>query len=93
MGRLRVALAVGVLVAAVPAFAQTPDLRQRRGADLLFAKCVECHRPTMFAPMSLMKFDEARPWAKSIRNRVADAHHAALGRRPVARRRSRTIRG
>jgi hypothetical protein len=25
----------------------------------------------MFAPMSLVKFDEARPWAKSIRNRVS----------------------
>jgi hypothetical protein len=25
----------------------------------------------MFAPMSLVKFDDARPWAKSIRNRVA----------------------
>ena len=25
----------------------------------------------MFAPMSLVKFDDARPWAKSIRNRVS----------------------
>ena len=36
-------------------------------APILYSKCVECHRPTMFAPMSLVKYDEARPWAKSIK--------------------------
>ena len=40
-------------------------------APIVYKSCAECHRPTMFAPMSLVKFDEARPWAKSIRNRVS----------------------
>ena len=40
-------------------------------APILYSKCIECHRPTMFAPMSLVKYDEARPWAKSIKQRVA----------------------
>jgi len=40
-------------------------------APIFYSKCVECHRPTMFAPMSLITFDEARPWARSIRQRVA----------------------
>ncbi len=70
MGRLRVVLAVGVLVAAVPAFAQTPTFA-KDVAPIFYAKCAECHRPTMFAPMSLIKYEDARPWAKSIRNRVA----------------------
>lgn len=59
-----------VLLAPAVAGAQTPTFA-RDVAPIFYAKCVECHRPTMFAPMSLVKFDEARPWAKSIRNRVA----------------------
>ena len=40
-------------------------------APILYSRCVECHRPTMFAPMSLLTYEEARPWARSIRQRVA----------------------
>ncbi len=36
-------------------------------APLLFDKCVTCHRPGQTAPMSLMTYEETRPWAKSIR--------------------------
>jgi len=39
-------------------------------APILFKSCVECHRPTMFAPMSLMTYDEARPWARAIKEKV-----------------------
>jgi mono/diheme cytochrome c family protein len=39
-------------------------------APIFYKSCVECHRPTMFAPMSLVSFDEARPWARSIKQRV-----------------------
>src|SRR5712672_1890562 len=39
-------------------------------APIFNKACVECHRPTMFAPMSLTTFDAARPWAKSIKQRV-----------------------
>jgi hypothetical protein len=67
---MRIALVFGVMLAAAPAAAQTPTF-SKDVAPILYAKCVECHRPTMFAPMSLIKFDDARPWARSIRNRVA----------------------
>ena len=40
-------------------------------APIFYSKCVECHRPTMFAPMSLVKYDDARPWARSIKQRVS----------------------
>jgi hypothetical protein len=33
-------------------------------------KCQECHRAGTAAPMSLVTFQEARPWAKSIKERV-----------------------
>jgi mono/diheme cytochrome c family protein len=39
-------------------------------APIFNKACVECHRPTMFAPMSLTTFDDARPWARSIKQRV-----------------------
>src|SRR5262245_13905105 len=38
----------------------------------IFAKnCVSCHRPGEIAPMSLVSYKEVRPWAKSIREKVA----------------------
>jgi hypothetical protein len=40
-------------------------------APIFQAKCQSCHEPGSIAPMSLITFEEARPWAKSIRNRVA----------------------
>jgi hypothetical protein len=51
--------------AAVPTF--TKDV-----APILFKNCVGCHRPGEIAPMSLLTYDEARPWAKAIRDEVAD---------------------
>src|SRR5215203_2597650 len=41
-------------------------------APIFQEKCEACHRPDSMAPMSLMTFSEARPWAKSIKARVAD---------------------
>ena len=40
-------------------------------APILQSKCQECHQPNSIAPMSLMTFQEARPWARSIKERVA----------------------
>ena len=41
-------------------------------APIFQDKCEACHRPDSMAPMSLMTFAQARPWAKSIKARVAD---------------------
>jgi hypothetical protein len=41
-------------------------------APILFNRCVECHRTGEIAPMSLLSYQEVRPWAKSIRQRVVD---------------------
>jgi len=40
-------------------------------APILQAKCQSCHEPGSIAPMSLMTYQEARPWARSIRERVS----------------------
>jgi len=39
-------------------------------APILQAKCQECHQPNSIAPMSLITFQEARPWARSMKERV-----------------------
>lgn len=41
-------------------------------APILNQKCASCHRPGEIAPMSLLTYDDARPWAKSIRKSVAN---------------------
>ena len=41
-------------------------------APILYKSCIECHRATMFAPMSLTSYEDARPWARSIKKRVAE---------------------
>jgi hypothetical protein len=39
-------------------------------APIFQAKCEVCHRPGQGAPMSLQTYEEARPWARAIRERV-----------------------
>ena len=41
-------------------------------APIFQEKCEACHRPDSIAPMSLETYEEARPWARSIKARVAD---------------------
>src|SRR5689334_12468134 len=40
-------------------------------APIFQSKCQECHQPNSIAPMSLITYQDARPWARSIRERVA----------------------
>ncbi len=39
-------------------------------APLLFNRCAECHRPGSMAPMSLLTYQDVRPWAKAIKQKV-----------------------
>ncbi len=39
-------------------------------APLLYKNCVVCHRANNIAPMSLMTYKDARPWARPIREAV-----------------------
>jgi hypothetical protein len=39
-------------------------------APIFQEKCESCHRKGSMAPMSLVNYDETRPWAKSIKERV-----------------------
>ena len=37
---------------------------------ILQRSCQQCHRPGTSAPMSLMTYQDARPWARSIKQKV-----------------------
>src|SRR3979409_1412261 len=39
-------------------------------APILQEKCQQCHQPNSIAPMSLITFEDTRPWAKSMKQRV-----------------------
>ena len=39
-------------------------------APIFYKNCAECHRPNDIAPMSLVTYKEARPWARSIKQKV-----------------------
>jgi mono/diheme cytochrome c family protein len=66
---------MGMLVAsASPAAAQTAGAAPTFSKDIapIFqAKCQACHQPESIAPMSLVTYQQARPWARSIKDRVA----------------------
>ena len=58
----------------IPAFPVLAGLQPTFHADvepLLQEHCQQCHRPGESAPMSLMSYDEVRPWARAIQEAVA----------------------
>jgi hypothetical protein len=73
-------------MAAEPAVTFTHDV-----APLLYEKCVTCHRPGEVAPMSLLTYEDVRPWAREIKEKVvlrqmppwfADPKHGAFANDP-----------
>ena len=64
-------VAVGVLSARVNGNSKGALTFSKDVAPIFYKNCVSCHRPGEIAPMSLMSYKEARPWAKAIREKVA----------------------
>ena len=65
--------AVLALAAPLPASAgAVPDepTFSRDVAPILQRSCQKCHRPNSLAPMSLISYDEVRPWARAIKYRT-----------------------
>ena len=57
--------------AAMAAPAGGPVTFTRDVAPIFQSKCESCHRPESMAPMSLVTYEDARPWAKSIAARIS----------------------
>jgi mono/diheme cytochrome c family protein len=68
---------IGMVAAAAAVFTAAPSAAQQSNptfskdiAPIFQAKCQDCHQPDSIAPMSLVSYKEARPWARSIKDRV-----------------------
>jgi hypothetical protein len=48
----------------------TPVTFSNQVVRIFQEKCQDCHRPGTVAPMSLVTYEETRPWARSIKERV-----------------------
>ncbi len=71
---LAAVVALLILAIPVPVFAQTdavPVTFTRDIAPILQRSCQHCHRPDSVAPMSLLTYEEVRPWARAMKNRTA----------------------
>lgn len=54
-----------------PVVAAAPDVTFTRDvAPILHARCVACHRAGEVAPMALLTYQDARPWARAIKDKV-----------------------
>jgi hypothetical protein len=78
---LGVCLVTGAL--AVPlAQAPSPPIGEvtftKHIAPILQRSCENCHRPDGVAPMSLRTYEEARPWARAIKQRTGIGPHAGV---------------
>jgi hypothetical protein len=65
-----IALGVCLLVAASTQAAAQEVSFTKDVAPILQRSCQTCHRPGSIAPMSLITYEDARPWARAIRTQV-----------------------
>src|SRR6266852_246990 len=67
-------LMIAIIAGATSVSAQTVSEQQptftKDVAPIFQRSCQNCHRPGSIAPMSLLTFDDARPWARSIKAKV-----------------------
>jgi hypothetical protein len=79
---MRQVLIVAATLIASSASAATPTFT-KDVAPILFKSCAECHRPSGMAPMSLMTYEEARPWARAVRQKVVAREMPPWGADPT----------
>jgi len=75
MGRILLAVtaasAVGAAGSAAAQTADRPVTFTKDIAPILQRSCQQCHRPDSIAPMSLISYQDARPFAREMKRRVA----------------------
>ena len=71
LAALGVTVAMRGRVIAAPA-GQEPVTYAKNVAPILQQKCQVCHSPNSIAPMSLLTYDDAKKYARGIKNKVSD---------------------
>jgi len=72
---MRLVVGVGLVLAASSLAGAAPSTTPTFTKDvlpILQQKCQSCHRPGQIAPMSLLTYADARPWARAIKTAVAN---------------------
>ena len=79
MAKTFLSLSVAAGVALAPAFPAPAFAQDSTNAAVTFTKdiapilqrsCQKCHRPNSLAPMSLIDYEEVRPWARAMKQRT-----------------------
>ena len=70
MNTLRVSLACSVMGMTAVAASNSPVTFNKDVLPVLQKNCQRCHRPGEIAPMSLLTYRDARPWAKAMKEAV-----------------------
>ncbi len=60
----------GLPIVAADSVTAKPVTFAKDVAPIFQQKCQECHQPGSIAPMSLITYEDSRPWARSIKDRV-----------------------
>ncbi len=81
MTRLQLLAGIGAIVCALmvgtasPSWSQTDQVTFTKDiAPILQRSCQGCHRPDSIAPMSLLTYEQVRPWAREIKERTMLRH-------------------
>src|SRR5579872_7440852 len=62
---------VAIIATVIPASTAAPAVTFTKDvAPILHAKCVSCHRAGEVAPMALLTYQDARPYARAIKDKV-----------------------
>ena len=77
--RVRLAFGIAVIVTAgLASSAHAQATFTKDIAPILQRSCENCHRPDGVAPMSLVTYEEVRPWARAIKQRTGIGPHAGV---------------
>ena len=74
---------IGTAQAASPAPAASVPTFSKDVAPIVFNNCASCHRAGEVAPMTLTSYEDVRPWAKVIKNKVVSREMPPWGADPA----------
>jgi len=80
---MRTVFAIAALMCVAASASAAPPTFAKDVAPILYKNCVECHRPNAMAPMSLVTYDDARPWARAVKQKVVAREMPPWGADPA----------